>query len=83
MSTRKTVVDKTLFRKFTDLRKSIVGIDENRLYSCSMSQLMPTGLYTRWDFDAEASRFITGHDKTCSFENMVKSCFQRLRPDYK
>ena len=42
---------------------------------------MPTGLYTRWDIDPEASRFTPGQNKTCSFENMVMSYFQRTRPD--
>ena len=42
---------------------------------------MPTGLYTRWDFDSETSRFIPRQNKTRSFENMVTSYFQRTRPE--
>ena len=48
--TRKAVIDETFVRKSTNLCKSIVGIDGSQLYS--MCQSMPTGLYTRWDFDS-------------------------------
>ena len=43
--TRKAVVDETFIRKSSNLCKSIVGIDASQLYSYSMCQLMPTGLY--------------------------------------
>ena len=48
-----------------------------------MCQPMPTGLYTRWNFDSETSRFIPRQNKTRSFENMVMSYFQRTRPECK
>ena len=44
---------------------------------------MPTGLYTLWDIDSETSRFTLRQNRTCSFENMVMSYFQRTRPDCK
>ena len=81
--TRKTVVDETFIRKSTNLSKSFVGIDASQVYPYSMCQPMPTGLYTRWDLDSETSRFTPRQNKACSFENMVKSCFQRTRPDCK
>ena len=81
--TRKAVVDETFIRKSTNLCKSIVGIDASQLYPYSMCQLMPTGLYTRWDFDSKMSRFIPRQNKTRSFENMVMSYFQSTRPDCK
>ena len=81
--TRKAVVDETFFRKSTNLCKSIVGIDASQLYPYSMCQPMTTGLYTRWDFDSETSRFIPRKNKTRSFENMVMSYFQRTRPECK
>ena len=56
--TRKAVVDESFIRKFTNTCKYNVGIDASQLYSYSMCQPMPTGLYTRWDFDSETSRFI-------------------------
>ena len=55
--TRKTVVDETLIQKSTNLCKTNVGIDASQLYTYSMCQLMPTGPYTRLDFDSESSRF--------------------------
>ena len=50
--TRKIVVDETFIRKSSNLCKSIVGIDASQLYPCSMCQPLPTGLYTRWDYDS-------------------------------
>ena len=55
--TRKAVVDETFFRKSTNICKSLAGIDISQLYSNSMSQPMPTGLYTRRDIDSETNRF--------------------------
>ena len=48
-----------------------------------MCQPKPTGLYTRWEFDSETSRFLPRQNKTRSFENMVMSYFQRTRPECK
>ena len=56
--TRKAVVDKTFIRKSTILCKSIVGIDASQLYPYSMCQPMPTGLYTRWNYDSESPKFM-------------------------
>ena len=81
--TRKAVVDETCIRKSTNLCKSIVGTDASQLYLYSMCQPMPTGLYTRWDFDSETSRFIPRQNKTSSSEKMVRSYFQRTRPECK
>ena len=55
--TRKVVVDETFLRKSSNLCKSIVGIDASQLYPYSMCQPMPTGLYTRWEYDSEIKRF--------------------------
>ena len=79
--TRKAVVDETFVRKYANIFKSIVGIDASQLYPYSMCQSMPTGLFTRWDFDSETSRFTPRQNKTRSSENTVISCFQRTRPD--
>ena len=76
---RKAVVDKTFIRKSTNLCKTI-GIDASQLYPYSMCQPMPTGLYTHLYHDTETGRFIPRQNKTRSFENMVKSSFQRTRP---
>ena len=81
--TRKAVVDETFIGKSSNLCKSIVGIDASQLYSSSMCQRMPTGLYTRREYDSETKRFTARQNKSCSFENMVLSYFQRSRPDCK
>ena len=81
--TRKAVVDETFIRKSSNLCKSIVGIDASQLYPYSMCQPMPTGLYTRWEYDSETKRFTARQNKSGSFENMVLSYFQQSRPECK
>ena len=81
--TRKAVLDETFIRKSSNLCKSIVGIDASQLYPHSMCQPMPTGLYTRWEYDSETKTFTARENKSRSFENMVLSYFQRSRPDCK
>ena len=53
--TRKAVVDETFI---TILCKSIVGIDASQLYPYSMCQPIPTGLYTRWNYDSESQKLM-------------------------
>ena len=81
--TRKAVVDETFIRKSSNLCKSIVGIDASQLYPYSMCQPMPTGLYTRWEYNSETERFTAHENKSRSFENMVLSYFQESRTDCK
>ena len=81
--TRKAVVDKTFVRDSGNICKSIVGIDASQLYPYTMCQPMPTGLYTRWEYDTESNRFKPQQNKSRNFENMVMSYFQRQRPDCK
>ena len=50
-------------------------------YIPTRCQLMPTCLYTRWDFNSERSRFTLRQNKTRSFENLVMSYLQRTRPE--
>ena len=77
--TRKAVVDETFIRKSTNLCKSIVGIDASQLYPYSMCQPMPTGLYTRWNYDSESQKFMARQNKTRSFENMVLVFYKLVR----
>ena len=81
--TGKAVVDETFIHKSTNLCKSIVGIDASQLYPYSMCQPMPTGLYTRWNYDSESQKFMPRQNKTRSFGNMVRSYFQQTRPEYR
>ena len=46
-----------------------------------MCQPLPTGLYTRWNYDSESQKFMARQNKTRSFENMVLSYFQQTRPE--
>ena len=81
--TREAVVDQTFIRKSSNLCKSIVGIDASQLYPYSMCQPMPTGLYTRWEYDSDTKRFTARQNKSRSLENMVMSYFQQNRPECK
>ena len=81
--TRRAVVDETFIHKSQNVCKSIVGIDASQLYPFSMCQSMPTGLSTRYEYDSDSQRFKPRQNKTRSFENMVMSSFQRLRPECK
>ena len=42
---------------------------------------MPTGMYTRLNYDSESQKFMPRQNKTRSFENMVLSYFQQTRPE--
>ena len=77
--TRKAVVDETYIRNSSIVYKSIVGIDASQLYPLSMCQDMPTGLYTRWEFDTDMQKFKARHNRTRNFENMVMSFYQETR----
>ena len=81
--TCRAVVDETFIRNSRKICKSIVGNDASQLHPYSMCQPMPTGLYTRWEYDTESNRFEPQQNKSRSFENMVLSHFQRQRPDCK
>ena len=81
--TRKAVVDETFIRNSRNICKSMVGIDASQLYPYSMCQPMPTALYTRWEYDTESNRFKPQQNKSRKIEIMVKSYFQRQRPDCK
>ena len=81
--TRKAVVDELFVRKSSNLCKYIVGIVASQLYSYSMYQPMPAGLYTRWEYDSETKRFTLRQNKSRSFENIVLSYLQQSQPDCK
>ena len=76
--TRKTVVDETFIRKSKNLCKSIVGIDASQLYSYSMCQPMPTGLYTRGEYDSETKRFAARQNKPRSLRIRFCHTFNKV-----
>ena len=69
--TRKAVVDETFIRNSEIKCKSIVGIDASQLYPYSMCQPMPTGLYTRWEYDSESNRFKPQQNKSRDFKTWL------------
>ena len=79
--TREAVAGETFIRKSANICKPLFGIDASQLYTYSMCQPMPNGLFTRWDLDSETSKFTPRQNKTHSFEYMVMSYFQRIRPE--
>ena len=81
--TRKAVVDGTFIRNSSIVCKSIVGIDASQLYPFSISQEMPTGLYTIWEFDTDMKKFKARNNRTRNYENMVMSFYQKTRLEYK
>ena len=69
---RKAVDDETFIRKSSNLCNSTVGIDASQLYSYTMCQPMPTGLYTRWDPNSETGRFTPPQNKLAALK--IWSC---------
>ena len=69
--TPKAVIDETFIGETTNLCESFVRIDASQLHPYSTCQPMPTGLYTRWNYDTESQKSNPRQNKTRSFENMV------------
>ena len=78
--TTKAVENETLPGHSTNWCKPIVENDASQRYLYSMCQVMPTGLYTRWELDFESRNLKPRQNKRWSFENMVMSYFLRVRP---
>ena len=76
--TREAVVGKILIRDSTNWCKTIVGIVAKSLYPYSMSQAIPTDLYTRWELNSEPGKIKRREHRTRSFENKVMSYFHRV-----
>ena len=81
--TRKATANESFLRKSNNLCKSIVGIDASQLYPYSMCQDMPTGLYTRWDYDEETQKFKARHNRVRTIEIVVMAYFQATRLECK
>ena len=79
--TRKAAVDEAFIRDSSNVCKSIVGIDASQLYPYLTCQDMPTGLYTRCEFDSDMQKFKARHNRSCNFENMVMSYYQETRQE--
>ena len=79
--TRKGAVNKTFIGRSNNIFRAIVGIDASQLYPFSVCKAMPTGLYTRWEFDSDLQKFKARQNKIRKFENMVMSFCQTTRPE--
>ena len=77
---RKVVMDETFIWDSTNWCKIIAGIDGSQLYFFSMCPARPTALYTRLKIYPESGNFKPRLNKTRSFENMVMSNFEQVRP---
>ena len=51
--TRKIVVDQIFILNSSNVCNTIVGIDASQLYPKPICQEMPTGFYTRCEYDSE------------------------------
>ena len=71
--TRKAVVDEFFIRDSSNACKSIVGIDASQFYPYSMCQHMPTGFYTRWEFDSDMQKFKARHNRSRIIESFHTS----------
>ena len=83
MFTRKAVVDETFIRDSTNMCKSTVGNDASQLFPFSKCPAMSTGLYMKWELVSKSGKLRLRENKTWSFQNMVMSYFQRVRPQCK
>ena len=63
--------------------QTIVGKDASQFYFFSVCQAMPAGQYKRWELGSEIGNFEARQNKTRSFDNMIVSYFQRVRPQCK
>ena len=81
--TRITVVDETFNQGSTNWSEAIVGIIDSQLRPFCMCQTIPAGLCTRWELDVESGKFKPRQNITRSYENIVMSYFQRVRPQCK
>ena len=77
------MVGETKVRSSSKICKCLVVFDASQLYPHAMCQPMPTGIYTREEFNADLHRFKRRSNKARSLENMVMAFFQSSRPECK
>ena len=70
------VVDETLNRESANWCKIDARIDASQLYSHSMCQATPAGLYTRRELDSECGNLKQRQKEKRSFKSIVISDFQ-------
>ena len=81
--TRYAKVGETKIRESENVCKSIVGIDASQLYPFSMTKEMPTGPYTKWEYNEETEKFHPNRNWRSYFEQQVMDYFQQVHPNCK
>ena len=61
--------------------KTILGIDASQLYPFAMTKDMPTGLYTKWEFDQATMMYHPKRNTQSFFEYQVINYLQHKHPD--
>ena len=79
--TRYAKVGETKIRESENVCKSIVGIDASQLYPFSMTREMPTGLYTKWEFNDDTAKIHPKRNWRSLFEQQVIEYLQSTRPE--
>ena len=75
--TRYAKVGETKIRQSDNVCQSIEGIDASQLYPYSMCQNMPTGIYTRYEYDSESELFKPRSPLHHYFEEKVLNYYQQ------
>ena len=79
--TRYAEVGKTMIRNSSNICKTVVGVDASQLYPYAMTQQMPSGGYTRWDWDENHGCFIFKKDGKSELKKKVMDYIQCCNPE--
>ena len=83
VSTEKIEVNEIIIKTSSNICESVVGTDAIQLYPYSMCQDIPTGLYSRWEFDTDMQKLKAKNNQSHYFEIMVMSFYQVQKPECK
>ena len=73
------MVVETKVRSSPNVCKSLIGIDGSHFFPYPFCQLMPTGLYIRWEIDVDLQWFERRSKKERSFKRIVVAYLQNSR----
>ena len=77
--TRFAKVGETKIRESEKVCKTIVGVDASQLSPFPMTKEMPTGLYTKWEFNDDTAKFHPKRNWRSLFEQQVIYYLQSTR----
>ena len=75
-------VGEAKIRESENVCKSIVGIYASQLCTFSMTE-MPTGPYTKWEYNEETAKFQSNRNWRSYFEQQIMDYFQQVHPNCK